>query len=515
MKKKKGLLATALLFAASLSFAQTENYWKLVFEENFDGNALNKSNWSVCPRGTPDWTKYLVDSPSTIQVADGNLTVRAIKNPDTTTDKVPYLTSGVKSAGKFNFKYGKIEIRAKFNNGQGSWPAIWMMPEDGTGGWPTCGEIDIIEHLNFDTYVYQTIHSYYGNTLKITTNPPKSATPTIVSYDYNVYGLQWYPDRLEFMVNGAVKFTYPRITTDKQGQWPFDKKFYIILNMAAGGSWGGAITESQLPFQMQVDYVKVYQRNPDEAYTQPVWSSTYAQNDSRWKDTYVTNITSTGAVNNLNYQVSARPESYYNLYPDTLELTPGQNFTLNMKAFSLGEYSTTVTKQDLRYTCFYAFADFDGDKLFETILNRIGSVPPSSNIGGNFDVLDTSETFAVPETLRGKTGRIRLVYRNAWSEVLSPELAVKDGLVYDFDIKVANPQSGIAGISLKPTVSRQGNVICLSGVSEKSQIALFDFTGKMIFRTQVSQPNCTFAVPNGFCILQIRNTAGEVWSQKL
>ena len=92
--------------------------------------------WSYCTRANPDWAKYLTSSTSTVNCADGFLKLRAMKNPDTSIDKVPYLTGGIQTRKKLFFRYGKVEVRAKFSNGQGLWPAIWMMPEDGSAGWP-------------------------------------------------------------------------------------------------------------------------------------------------------------------------------------------------------------------------------------------------------------------------------------------------------------------------------------------------------------------------------------------
>lgn len=513
MTKKNLLIAISLLFVC-FGFAQTASNWKLIFEDNFDGTNFSSTNWSYCSRMTSDWNKYLKSSTETVQVLDGNLCVKAIKNTNLAADNVPYLTGGIQSKGKFNFKYGKIEVRAKLSNGKGSWPAIWLMPEDGTGGWPACGEIDIMERINTDTYIYQTIHSYYGNTLGIT-NPTKSKTSTIINNDYNLYGLEWYPDRLDFTVNGTIKFTYPRITTDKQGQWPFDKPFYIILNQAAGGSWAGSVTESDLPFQMQVDYVKVYSRDENQPYITPAWSGIYAQDNVYWKNTFVKEITSTGAANNVNYSVTARPASFYNIYPDTITLVKNQNLILNLKAYSLGAYNESVVNQDLRYTCSYAFADFDGDKLFETTLPRIGNVPPTNAVGGNFNVLDVIHSFTAPANSNQKTGRIRIVYRNAWSEVLSPDIDVKEGLVYDFNVKIVDQQTGLTQIKLTPNVARKGNNAYLTDLKGNCIITVLDFTGKVISQTNTKEPSLSISLPTNPCILKIQNGAGEIYSKKM
>ena len=115
-----------------------------------------------------------------------------------------------------------------------------------------------MEHLNFDDFVYQTVHSRYTYTLK-RRDPRNTATGKIKKKGYNVYGLEWYPDKLVFFVNGKETFTYPRLPAEeKNGQWPFDKPFYILVDMQLGGSWVGNVDMEQLPVEMHVDWVRVY-----------------------------------------------------------------------------------------------------------------------------------------------------------------------------------------------------------------------------------------------------------------
>ena len=166
-----------------------------------------------------------------------------------------------------SWTYGYFEARLKMPTGKGTWPAFWMMPKNFTN-WPLDGEIDIMEHVNSEDRIHQTIHSDFSNTQGIK-NPSPTLTTAFDKNAFNVYGVEWHPDRLDFTLNGKLTFSYPRINTTKTGQWPFDKPFYIILNMAGGGSWTGAITEAALPFEMQVDWVRVYERDPEGSYIVP------------------------------------------------------------------------------------------------------------------------------------------------------------------------------------------------------------------------------------------------------
>lgn len=135
------------------------------------------------------------------------------------------------------------------------------MPEKSAfGGWPRSGEIDIMEHLNNDKKTYQVIHSHYIDKLGITNDPPNSHTPAFSVGQFNTFGIEWFPEKIDFLVNGNITFTYPKkagLSADKL-QWSFDEHFYLILNQALGGSWVGAIDDSILPVQTEIDYVRVY-----------------------------------------------------------------------------------------------------------------------------------------------------------------------------------------------------------------------------------------------------------------
>jgi len=234
--------------------------WKLVWSDDFNGTAIDSSKWSKVEAGKSDWNKHMSSNSGCYTLSDGKLFLRGIKNPDTTIDTRPYLTGGIWSKTKFAFQYGKIEICAKLECAQGSWPAMWMLAEkDKYGKYPKNGEIDIMEHLNFDSIIYQTTHSYYTLELKQDNNPPHYGTAKMKLNEFNVFGLEWYPDKLVFTLNGVKTFTYPRILHVDSSQWPYDQPFYILIDQQLGGNWVGKINADHLPVQMIVDWVKVYQ----------------------------------------------------------------------------------------------------------------------------------------------------------------------------------------------------------------------------------------------------------------
>ena len=234
--------------------------WEVVWEDHFNNSSLDTTKWTKIPPNNADWGRHMTDDPNCYDIKEGKLFLKGIVNSDTLSDPRPFLTGGVYTKRKFAFQYGKIEIHAKLECAQGAWPAMWMLAEKNIYGmYPRNGEIDIMEHLNFDSIIYQTTHSYYTLELKQKTNPPYSATTRIDIDQFNTFGLEWYPDRLVFTLNGKETFTYPKIKGVDPSQWPYDQPFYVLIDQQLGGSWVGKVNPEDLPVQMIIDWVKVYQ----------------------------------------------------------------------------------------------------------------------------------------------------------------------------------------------------------------------------------------------------------------
>jgi beta-glucanase (GH16 family) len=169
-----------------------------------------------------------------------------------------YTSARIKTQNKFSFTYGRVEVRAKLPSGGGTWPAIWMLGDNiTTVGWPSCGEIDIMEHTgNNQGITSSAIHnaSGYGNTPYV----HHLDRVNDVSTSFHTYGIDWTKDKIDFTVDGVVHYTYnPTNKTDSN--WPFNKPQFIILNVAMGGSLGGAIDTAFEESTMEIDYVRVYQ----------------------------------------------------------------------------------------------------------------------------------------------------------------------------------------------------------------------------------------------------------------
>lgn len=251
-------LGSAALLAVACS-TPSANQWELVWQDNFDSTAIDTATWTRIERGGADWNNFMASYDQLYDVSNGIMTLYGIKNRDFPADTATYLTGGVYTKGKRFFENGRLEIRAKLSSNQGFWPAIWLLPKDAK--WPNGGEIDIMEHLNHDSIVYQTVHSQYTLKHGIKDNPLYSVSPKYKHNDWNVYGVELYKDSLCFLLNDVKTHTYPRIVTDIPDQFPFaDEPFYLLIDAQLGGGWVGAVDSLQLPATMEIDWVKFYQK---------------------------------------------------------------------------------------------------------------------------------------------------------------------------------------------------------------------------------------------------------------
>lgn len=249
----------ALMATACATRATVGESWRLAWHDEFgQRHGYDTCVWTTTDRGRAAWNKYMTDDARCYDMLKGNLVLRGIKNDDTRSDTATYLTGGLCTKGKFTFSDGLIEVRAKLQNARGAWPAIWMLPEGAQ--WPHGGEIDIMERLNGDSIAYQTVHSHYTYDLGIREQPLSHSTGPISPEGYNVYAAELHPDSIAFYINGRHTFTYPRIATDQPGQYPFDRPYYLLVDMQLGGDWVGPVDPADVPVQMLVDWVRFYKK---------------------------------------------------------------------------------------------------------------------------------------------------------------------------------------------------------------------------------------------------------------
>lgn len=252
------IILTLILGVSSVTAQTAKPKYRLTWQDHFRGKTFDSRSWTKIPRSaSADWKRYMSPADSLYDVRKGKLILRGAFNTNLEADTAQFVTGGLYTKHKRTVKYGKVEVRAKLGRAQGAWPAIWMLPDEDIK-WPHGGEIDIMEHLNHDSIVYQTIHTNYTVRLKQTDNPPHGKTHPIDRDGFHTYAVELLHDSIVFSVNGDRYFTYPRIQTDKEGQYPFDRPYYLLIDMQTEGSWVGKAIKSELPVEMEIDWVKMY-----------------------------------------------------------------------------------------------------------------------------------------------------------------------------------------------------------------------------------------------------------------
>lgn len=250
-----------------------DNGWTLVWSDEFDtpteDNRPNPSKWTydlgASGYGNAELQNY-TDNVKNAQYStyngEGCMKITALKDNDGAT----YSSARIKTEGLFEFQYGRAEARLVLPYGVGLWPAFWMLGADyATNAWPACGEIDIMENKGKQpNIVSSALHM-----------PGRSGGNPITSVfgyqdkrfdtDFHIYAVEWSKDRIDFIVDGTVYHRVEKTALDG-GEWAFDHPFFIILNVAVGGNFGGNPTDdTYFPQSMYVDYVRVYQKPEDIA----------------------------------------------------------------------------------------------------------------------------------------------------------------------------------------------------------------------------------------------------------
>ena len=255
-----------LLLVIEFSFCQkklNKNNWQLVWSDEFNYNGLpDSSKWSYDVRDkwfNNELQYYTAADTNNAIVHDGILRITALK---TNIENRSYTSARLLTKNKGDWTYGRIEIKAKLPAGRGLWPAIWMLPTNWKyGDWPKSGEIDIMENVGFNPdSVFFSIHTEAFNHV-IGTQKTKGIKIINPYTSFHVYGIEWNQQKIDFLLDGKIVFTYSN-SGNGYKEWPFDKRFYLILNLAVGGDWGGkkGIDDTIFPSSMLVDYVRVYQK---------------------------------------------------------------------------------------------------------------------------------------------------------------------------------------------------------------------------------------------------------------
>lgn len=245
--------------------------WQLTWHDEFDqpeGSHPDPAKWTFAVGGK-GWGNNELESYTNrlenAHIEKGNLVITArhenYAGPDGITRE--YTSARLKTQGLFAQKYGRFEARIKVPEGQGLWPAFWMMGDDlSSVGWPKCGEIDIMENIGKEPgMVHGSLHGpERGSLPKDLMKPFALPEGQRFSDDFHVFAIEWEPEVIRFYVDTSLHASFDSRAPDG-GSWVFDHPFFILLNLAVGGDWPGSPdATTKFPRRMLVDYVRVYSR---------------------------------------------------------------------------------------------------------------------------------------------------------------------------------------------------------------------------------------------------------------
>tara|TARA_S200000501_G_scaffold348186_1_gene363169 strand:- start:2881 stop:3933 length:1053 start_codon:yes stop_codon:yes gene_type:complete len=248
-------ISSFLSFDLFVEFEANQATWSEEF--NNDG-AINADIWThEIGNGDGGWgngeSQYYTNSLTNSFVEDGVLKITAKRENIAGYD---YTSARIISRDKFEFQYGRVDIRAKLPTGMGTWPALWLLGANfNEVGWPACGEIDIMEHWGHDpTVIAGSIHTpmSHGDTWT-------HGYTTVNDYheEFHIYSIDWNENRVQFFVDDVLYYTYSPSPQNSES-WPFDQEMFFILNVAMGGHWFDIDPEFS-ESTMEVDYIRIYQ----------------------------------------------------------------------------------------------------------------------------------------------------------------------------------------------------------------------------------------------------------------
>jgi hypothetical protein len=253
------------IFIPADGYITPESYtgYDLSWQDEFDGTSLNASDWNR-ETGGGGWgnqeSQHYTDRTENAYVSNGRLTIEAREESFSGN---PYTSARLTTQGKKTFQYGRVDIRAILPEGQGIWPALWMLGTDISSiGWPACGEIDIMELIGHQPgTVHGTAHwGPQGNSWSYN----KGTGTTLsggkkFSEEYHVFSLIWEPNSIKWLVDDNEFFSLSN--SDVNGTYPFNAEFFFIFNIAVGGQWPGYPDATTVfPQRMHVDYIRMFQK---------------------------------------------------------------------------------------------------------------------------------------------------------------------------------------------------------------------------------------------------------------
>ena len=231
---------------------------QLVWAEEFDGKKIDTDIWNFKKGlGHNNEEQYYTSKAKNIRIEKGLLVIEARKE---NYKRSKYTSARINTIGKKLFKYGRIEIRAKLPEGNGTWPAIWMLGENRhKDGYPACGEIDIMEHVGKSpTEIHGAIH-YPELDNKTLNSSAKSFEMPYPQDGFHTYAIEWDEKSINYFIDDEAFHCFNIEDAEREGRENiFQKSFYLIINLALGGKWAGKIDDSIFPARFYIDYVRYY-----------------------------------------------------------------------------------------------------------------------------------------------------------------------------------------------------------------------------------------------------------------
>ncbi|GEN74422.1 glycoside hydrolase family 16 protein [Chryseobacterium hagamense] len=252
---------TLLLSVTGCASNRPDRSRKLIWSDEFNIQGLpDATKWNYDTGGSGFGNEeaqfYTRERPENARVENGKLIIEARRE---NRENKKYTSARLLTKGKFSFRYGTVEVRAKLPEGRGTWPAVWMMSE-GMKKWPDDGELDIMEHVGYHQgYIHASVHTKKYNHI-MQTQKTDTLFVKDASEEFHVYKAEWSPEKIDVYVDDKKFFTYAN-KEKSYDAWPFDKPYFLILNLAIGGFWGGkeGIDDTIFPQKFEIDYVRVYQ----------------------------------------------------------------------------------------------------------------------------------------------------------------------------------------------------------------------------------------------------------------
>ena len=248
---------------APASTAENPDQWRIRWHDEFSYTGQpNPELWNIEVLGPGAYNRELqayTDRPQNVRVEDDLLIIEAHPMPRTS---LGYTSARIHTRNRNNILGGRVEIRARLPRARGTWPAFWFLPVN-TGdryGWPHSGEIDLMEHVGFDPgVIHGSVHTSKYNWPDGNHHTATYRLPSAVS-DFHIYALEWSAESLDFFINDVLFTSYVNEGSGWEA-WPFDVPFYLIINLAVGGEWGGAegVDREAFPQRLEVDWVRVYE----------------------------------------------------------------------------------------------------------------------------------------------------------------------------------------------------------------------------------------------------------------